>query len=332
MKYNCNLCNYSTNDNSHYNRHLKTKKHIRKSVPPIPKKSDENDGQNKVIHASTVAPQNVPKRPKTGKIAYFCAFCQLQFTRSSSLTKHLTKCVHKLESDRITELESKLKDAKKEISSQKKEIDSHKVEKEYYKKLINNYSTLGPKTFNSITYVMHKYADAPHIKMIEPEKIECFQNINMKTVENMVSDYRNNRFVIFVINTIAGIHKKDNPEDQSIWSTDSSRYNYLIKELLENEGSYWTVDKKGNKSRDYLVEPILKFIRKEIVKYNELASEELMNDDLPKTRFSIITDTQRYGIDIIRDIDDGVLSAEIIRKMAKHFHHKKDLPLIEEIE
>ena len=97
-----------------------------------------------------------------------------------------------------------------------------------------------------------------------------------------------------------------------------------------------TIDKKGTKSKDYLIEPILKFIRKQIIKYNELAAEALMDDNLPKSRFSIITDTQQYGIGIIKDIDNGELSAEIIRKMAKHFHHKSKngngTPLIEEVE
>jgi len=215
-----------------------------------------------------------------------------------------------------------------------KQLREREVEVEYYKELITNYTKFGPKTFNSITYVMNKYSDAPHIQKIEPEKIEYFKNVNMKKVENIVSDYINNRLISFIVNTVISIHKKENPEDQSIWSTDSSRYNYVIKELLENEGSYWVIDKQGTKSKNYLVEPILKFIRKEIIKYNELASAALINEDLPKNRFSIITDTQRYGIDIIKEIDDGILSAEIIRKMAKHFHHKSklDIPLIEEVE
>ena len=338
--YNCAPCAYSTKDMSNYKRHQKTKKHIMKLESLIPKNGVKKVVENKVIQSGTIAPQNTPKHPKTDKKSTFCAFCRLQFTRSSSLMRHISKCPSKIESDKTKELENrlkekdlKLKEKERILAEKDKQLKEQKVEKEYYKKLIDNYSKMGPRTFNSITYVMNKYENAPHIKKIEPEKIECFQNINMKTVENIVSDYRNNRLVTFIINTITSIHKKDNPENQSIWSTDSSRYNYLIKELLENEGSYWIVDKKGTKSKDYLIEPILKFIRKEIIKYNELASEALMDESLPKSRFSIITYTQQYGIEIIKDIDDGELSAEIIRKMAKHFYHKtKPNPLIEEIE
>ena len=307
----------------------------------VPKICEKISHENKVIHAIPNTPQNTPKHPIIASNPVLCAFCDLQFTRSSSLMRHLSKCPKKLESDKTKKLENKLKEKdlklkenERILAEKEKQLKEHKTEKEYYKELINNYSKMGPKTFNSITYVMNKYENAPHIKKIEPEKIEYFQNINMTKVENMVSDYRNNRFVTFIINTITSIHKKDNPENQSIWSTDSSRYNYLIKELLENEGSYWIIDKKGEKSKDYLVEPILGFIRKEIIKYNELASEALINTNLPKLRFSIITDTQRFGIDIIKDIDDGEIAADIIRKMAKHFYHKSknSTPLIEEVE
>ena len=333
MSFICKICDYETTKKGNINRHNKSKKHLSNVLPNIPKNLLDDMAHKKVMLDPMTASQSIPMHPKTEKIGILCAFCDIQFTRSSSLMKHLLKCPQKLESDKTTELEYKLKEKERMLEEKEKQLKEHKIEKEYYKELINNYSKFGPKTFNSITYVMNRYADAPHIKKIEPEKIEYFQDINMTKVENMVSDYRNDRFVTFIINTIITLHKKENPEDQAIWSTDSSRYNYLIKELLENEDSYWVVDKKGSKSQNYLIEPILKFIRKEIIKYNELVSEALLDENLPKSRFSIITNTQRYGIDIIKDIDDGILGDDIIKKMAKYFYHKShEVPLIEEIE
>ena len=334
----CDICQYSTINKSNYNKHLKSKRHLKNSAHIYPKNSKSKTSTFLGDKVPQSAQRNSAKlseiEKKSKKERFLCQYCGLDFKRSYNVNRHLKVCNMKNDVLGKEALKQQLVEKDRIIKEKEKQLKEQKIEKEYYKKLIDNYSKLGPKTFNSITYVMNRYADAPHIKKIEPEQIEYFQDINMTKVENMVSDYRNDRFVHFVINTIASIHKKDNPEDQSIWSTDSSRYNYVIKELLENEGSYWVIDKKGTKSKDYLVEPILKFIRKEIVKYNELASEALMNENLPKSRFSIITDTQRDGIDIIKDIDDGILSAEIIRKMAKHFHHKtkESVPLIEEIE
>jgi len=333
--YKCLPCNFISNDSSNYKRHNKSKKHINNVLSNIPKNNDVKTHLNKsikVVHELSSESARISENQR--KVKKACKFCGISFTSMSNYNRHLKTCEERKTIMENEKLKTQLLEQKKEIQNQKKQLKEFKVEKDYYRDLINNYSKLGPKTFNSITYVMNKYANAPHIKKIEPEKIEYFQDINMTKVENIVSDYRNDRFVDFIINTIITLKKKDNPEDQSIWSTDSSRYNYLIKELLENEDSYWTIDKKGTKSQNYLIEPILKFIRKEIVKYNELACEALMNENLPKSRFSIITDTQRYGINIIKDIDDGILGAEIIRKMAKYFHHKSknDNPLIEEIE
>ena len=336
MSFICKSCNYKTDKKGNINRHYKSKRHLRNTVTVIPEISE----QKTTISESDEVDYNLENKSariseNQRKVKKSCKFCGISFTTMSNYNRHLKNCEERKTVQENEKLKAQLLEQKKEIQNQKKQLKEYKVEKEYYRELINNYSKLGPRTFNSITYVMNKYANAPHIERIEPEKIEYFQDINMTKVENMVSDYRNDRFVTFIINTIISLQKKENPEDQSIWSTDSSRYNYLIKELLENEGSYWVIDKKGTKSQDYLIEPILKFIRKEIVKYNELASDALMNENLPKSRFSIITDTQRYGIDIIKDIDDGNLSADIIRKMAKHFHHKSknnNNPLIEEVE
>lgn len=352
VEYNCQICNYKTSNKTNFSKHNKTKKHMDKCPTVVLKNRVENFNPFKVNdmdndehispHVSARKHEKTRENCKKQNCTAICKYCHTTLSNPSSLMRHLLKCPEKFESDdiakqktEIAKLKEKINNQKKEINNHKKEINNHISEKKYYRELINNYSTFGPKTFNSITYVMNKYENAPHIKTIEPKKLECFQNINLTTVENMISDYTNDTFVNFIIKAITTLHKKDNPEIQSIWSTDTSRYNYIIKELLENKGSYWVVDKKGTKSKTYLVEPILKFIRDEIIVYNNKACYLLLDKDLPKMRFAIITSTQRYGAEMIKEIDNGDLAKDIIKKLAKHLHHKAsdiDLPLIEEID
>jgi len=48
MKYNCNMCDYFTNDSSHYKRHLKFKKHKLNSVDDILNNTCQVDTDHKV--------------------------------------------------------------------------------------------------------------------------------------------------------------------------------------------------------------------------------------------------------------------------------------------
>jgi len=260
---------------------------------------------------------------------YLCQYCQVNFTRANSLSKHQKNCPMKL--DATKELKKELQKSEDEVKKKEEEVKKKDEEVKYYKELIKNYSTFGAKTFNSITYIMNNYEEAPAIKEIEPKKLKHFKNINNKEIENIVSYYRNGTLVSHIIDAITIIHKKTDPTEQSIWATDSSRHNYIIKEMLENESSYWIVDKKGVKSEKYLIEPILKFLRLKILEYNTYATKIFENNNSTKTQRSIVLDTQKDGFQLVKEIDDGEISREIIRNLAKHIYYKKT-PKIEEIE
>lgn len=342
MKYNCIPCNYLTNDASHHKRHIKTKKHIH-NVEPCDKIKDV---LSMLLTASDkvdiVASKNSEKQRKK---SYICDDCRVTFTRSHSLSKHITSCVKRIENNKAIDLERKLrekdhkliekekilKEKERQLKQSEKQVQKLEKDKDYYRGLIDNLSTLGPKNFNSVTYILNNYTKAPHIKTIEPKKLKEFRELNSTQIENIISNYRNNLLVDHVVEAIVYIHKKEDPKDQCIWATDSSRYNYIIKELLENQDSYWTIDKKGTKSEKYLIDPILKLIREKVLEYLTNAGNLLDDNNLLPQRKSIILDSQKDGSDLIKDIDDGLINKEAIKKLAKHIHHNTN-PQIEEIE
>ena len=192
---------------------------------------------------------------------------------------------------------------------------------DHYKSLIENFGTLGPKMYNSINYITNNYSDAPPIQNIVPKQLEFFDAENTIFIEQLTNDYKQNTLVEFIISSIKTIHQKEDPSEQSIWSTDANRSNYIIKELLENKNSYWTIDKKGIKSGEYLVKPILDFIKKEIIKYNNNAYE--MIRDTSNVRKEIIMETQKCSSELLTDIEDGKLCTDIIKKLSHHFFHKQ---------
>ena len=54
--------------------------------------------------------------------------------------------------------------------------------------------------------------------------------------------------------------KKDNPSDQSIWSTDTSRLTCIINELVGDE-TQWRTDKNGEKFKKLVITPILEYLK-----------------------------------------------------------------------
>ena len=342
MKYKCNLCHYLTNDASHYKRHKNTKKHIRNVEAYDKIKNEQSDVSESSDKVDIVAARNGEKRRKR---SYVCDDCQVTFTRSHDLSRHISTCVKRIENDKSKELERKLREQdiklkekekilrekERQLKKSEKQVQKLEKDKDYYKGLITNLSTLGPKNFNSVTFILNNYAKAPHIKTIEPLKLKEFKDLDNIQVENIISNYRNNLLVNHIVEAIVYIHKKEDPKDQCIWATDCSRYNYIIKELLENKDSYWTIDKKGVKSEKYLIDPILKLIREKVLEYLNTSGELLSSNDLDPQKRSIIMDCQEDGSNLIKDIDDGIINKETIKKLAKHIHHNTK-PIIEEVE
>jgi len=152
-------------------------------------------------------------------------------------------------------------------------------------------------------------------------------------LENIICSHKNNLLVDQIIEAIVFIYKKKDPNEQSIWVTDTSRHNYIIKELLHDNDSKWTIDKKGVKSEKYLVKPILEHIRKIVLEYLQTSPKLLDNPKIANTGRNIILDCQHNGSNLIKEIDDNTLGPEIIKKLSKHiYHNKSDTPLIEKVE
>ena len=334
--YNCIPCNYSTKNKSDFKKHKNTKKHLRKSEAYIPKKSCKNTNTSESEESTTSIQRD---STRFNEIQEFnCKFCNMRFGSTTNYNRHLKTCVERKSIEKNKDLEMKLfekekllKQKEKELRKSEKHVQKLEKDKDYYKGLITNLSTLGPKNFNSVTFILSNYAKAPHIRAIEPKKLEQFKDLDDTKVENVISYYRNNLLVDHIIEAIVYIHKKDDPSKQSVWVTDCSRHNYIIKELLEDKESYWTIDKKGTKSEKYLIDPILKFLRERIMEYMNKADEILNEKDLSLHRRSMFMDNQRDASRLVKDIDDGVLNKEVIKRLAPHIHHNTK-PLIEEVE
>lgn len=382
-EYNCEICNYSTKDKSNYRKHLKTSKHIDKSIEVK---------QNTTSVTNNQISEKVDSEICEKKVIFSCKVCGKKYSNRSNLNRHFKRNNH----DRSTGLSEVLLDCgtkkyksnpnlqisenpiqstktviklvrvqnnicmycSKVLSSkhsrirheetcskkegfllrskidQTKNIDGEYFDKkiEYYRNVIGVAGGLAAKAVSSMSHVVNNYSDAPAIRKLTIQDIRSHENFKYcstknyedKMIDQVLYAYNNGNIGEYVGDIIVGVYKKQDPMEQSIWTTDTSRLTYVIKKHVGNKVSEWTIDKKGYETIKMIIEPITRKIRKLAVKYiNEICPD--------------LGNIQDYGVDkdhimkltemccgLIKDIDDGKVQKKILKYIAAHLHVKKD--------
>ena len=139
--YECQVCNFSTNLNSNFKRHLKTQKHQKRisnennyGVDNLKTQNYSKKDPKETQKRPVLAKKETQKRPKKtrpgpniGKIEsnqeFFCENCEKSFKNKTHLYRHIKhRCRGKLyKTDEITELKNIIQEQKKIYQDEKKE-------------------------------------------------------------------------------------------------------------------------------------------------------------------------------------------------------------------
>merc|ERR1711871_500600 len=100
--YNCIICNFSTTKTTNYNRHLKTKKHIKNVENRNNNKKENNthNGENVLkMFSNHNSSENTQKKPRLQQNAtkcntktencFFCKYCGKEFGKHQSYYRHM---------------------------------------------------------------------------------------------------------------------------------------------------------------------------------------------------------------------------------------------------
>ena len=339
--YKCNICNYTAKTKSNLNKHFKTKNHKLKELKEVL----NNSSKSKIKIDTSSTPkrhlsnthENINKYKKNQ-----CVYCNSIFSRGNSLTRHLKTCSVKKKLDEENELKDQLKLKDKEMENYKllkeKEINNYKQKEEHYKKEIEYYrkllenagNILLQKSISTINFVSNSYNTAPKIEILEGNKIKLLENNHNKLIELIMYNHNHKKLNKFIGNYIIKAYKKEDPEKQSLWNTDSSRLTFVIKELITNKLSKWKVDKKGVKTKKYLINPTLEYIKKMLE--NENISLIKKMEDTDRNNLEEIIEKVRIIADINKNIKDGILSNEILKFISPHFYFDDKFKKIKLIE
>lgn len=344
MKYYCQVCNYQAPKKYNLDVHLKTNKHLKKANALL--KTGIND-----LHTFSTSSPKMADFISNENLK--CQYCNQLFKRLDGLKKHSFRCSKVLKT--VTNLKTKEKQMEKRIKELEEDVkyyrdilvDSVKSNgKPHVLIMVNNHfsnaQNIAPPlsdemrifgldhprkiTYSNKNTLMNKASNILNKKNGNKEDKYFYDRMTYeygkgrdKRNDNINREKCKNFLASYIATGIKILYKTKKPEEQAFWSTDISRYNFIIKD------EKWRDDKNGQKLKEKLVTTILSDIKTRLQK--QLARETQLSIDysgenennLTSYDYSqIIRDIPRASY-IIDDIDNGSLADLIIKKTAKHF-------------
>lgn len=316
MSYFCEKCKYKTDDKSNYNKHLKSKHHITKLLDITTKEIDNSVG-------SFV------------NVKYECPNCHKTYSSASSLSRHknkfckgnkkeMSKKTNQIIKKQITNKDDEVIHITKSQLEDKLRIKELEAQVSLLNKYINSDKIAKNVNITVIKYAQENYPDAPPLSKIDD--YSCLEDDESELLESIIKKQKDNLLHKYLGDFIVKYYKKDNQSEQSLWNTDVSRLSYVIKELMINNKSVWTKDKEGIKTKEYIIKPLLLYIKNVIENHIDKYTDVDQNnyDDMIE-RFN-----DGYVLLAIKmAVCNGQLSHKIIKYITPYFYMDKMTNLLE---
>jgi len=255
----CQCCNYSTDKLFNYKKHCKTKKHL---------KNNNINYEFKKIKENLTEKSNKGSNNKLQNII-ICDACNIVFKTQYKFMKHKSECVKHLLFKKIDTLEKKVMKYHHENNALKKIIKNN----ELMTKQVINTSNKAIDTVNEsvkkgnksvynvvITQIKHPIL----LKKLENVKLihNAYKDNEMKEfVKDLCSMQQNGSLYKFIGNFIIKQYKKKDITKQSLFSTDSSRNNFIYSTFDKDNKAIWKKDPKGLNIGSITLDNILMYIQ-----------------------------------------------------------------------
>jgi hypothetical protein len=286
----CNLCNYVTYKKCNFIRHCTSNK----------------------IHSIKA------------EINKICYICNKKFNTDNIFRKHMLN-VHKNKNKNNDNKTIKtIKEAKSEIINKQEEIREEIINKqeeikEEIKEVKHVVNKAISKASSLIKYLMEHHPNMPPLKKINHEdclyrlKIDFNCPTNVKDKYNLqrklIDEYKYGTFIENLSQSIINLIKNKDEKWQSVFNTDSSRQNYVIK-INDDD---WNEDIAGKRFGNYIIKPLLKSIGNLLSIYREKYIEK---DNGKKMGFEVYLDYIKTSLMFESDIVNGKLLKPILKEVS----------------
>jgi hypothetical protein len=254
-----------------------------------------------------------------------CNDCNKKFSNKYTLQKHIreNRCSNnKKEEDNeiIKNLKEQLKKAEKKAEKRDKEM---RKQIKSFIKFIDTKTDLSSKSISTYNYIVLHYNDAPQIKSIIDIELFLLNGRKKEDIADIILyNYKEDTLYKYIGDLIVNTYRKEEPLQQSIWTSDPSRFTYIIKTVVKSI-SGWHVDKGGILVKEKIINPILSYITYIIQRFYDDGTKKINNKDplIEDIHYFMMQITNAY--ELINHIESGKLSNEIIKYLASQFHINK---------
>ena len=338
MSYYCTFCNYKTDDSGNYSHHKKSKKHLKITAKKV----------KEPIIINVELTQSKPELTKmlfdvneNNSLDYSCNNCNFKSIHKSSLSRHKKNCTSQdnklLNKIEILEKEMELEKREKALYQklEKEKSDMLKDKDNFINNFMSNSNILLNKandntkvtaeaiksvSMSALKYANEKFKDTPALLPLENFSINNLsfddENDRKKLTEILVYNAKQKSLDKLLGDHIVKEYKKDDPKDQAFHTTDCSRLNYIVRELIENALS-WSMDKSGIKICTSIVKPLIEKCINLLLEHQKFLIDQMA------TGYFNNKETVHSIISVLMSIDRGGLETEVNKYIAPFFNLNK---------
>jgi hypothetical protein len=328
--YECKLCNYIAGTKTNLNKHFKTKSHINKENTNIYCficnkqyiNSNNYKKHKKYMHIDNDNKKSnivVNNKIISSETQIIIDHVKEEINKSNEQVKEQVKDEINKSNEQVRE------EIKEEIQNSKKEVVT------VVNKAINKASSL-------IKYLMENHRSVPPLKKITKNQCIPVLRIDYNCPEEdgdyslqklFVRDYSKNMFVSNIAKSILKMINHKESDKQPIYNTDSTRYNYVVKLTTD----IWNEDKSGIKFTDYIIKPLLKYIRDLVEEYIEedLEKVNMYKNSFIQNQIHVQQKEDAYNLDI--QLTNDYLIKPLLKELSPHLRFLQiELEEIEKLE
>ena len=140
------------------------------------------------------------------------------------------------------------------------------------------------RSMSNMEFLIKNYNTAPVLKRLDDYTILEKEEVMVRTLIYHKKRKITYQYLGNIINTQ---YKKQNPEEQSNWNTDTVRLHYIIRSTVDNH-SDWIVDKKGNKMTQIIIEPLLEYVKNLSKKYVNMIGAQIQKNGATMTVYVLL--------------------------------------------
>lgn len=326
--FKCDQCEYETSKKTNYNRHISSKKHKENvSIPSILPNLYQNFTAD-LLEESNDKP-------------FLCGYCDNKYSTKNNLLKHTKSCIMIMKRENehkqkimeyqnriahLTEMLEKEINNKDEIIKGKDDmISTLKTENRNLRVLLNNAGSVVKTSVSTMSYIIKNYNEAPVLESFTDIAALHYDATPQEFVERILYEYRHDNLTTYIGDLILKDCKKEDPTKQSIWNSDTARLTYIIRELF-NKSADWRVDKRGIKTTQFIITPVLEYIIEKLEDYIE-KSKIGKRSQTTKDVVDIMMNL-KHAREVIQLIEDKVLEDDILKYMAPHLYIVKNTDML----